>query len=214
MLEIRGVVDPWREHDDRRIGISSRRDIAECGEEFLRVAVHRPDSVAAEKLWENPLHRLAVFQDIRNPRRATAIVLEHEILPVRSANEIGAADMDINSVWHIQPDEFRPVVLRGADDFEWDHSFLHDSLVVVDIVEKKIQCSQALLQAALQVSPLVRRDDARHEIKRHDPLGALIAAIHGECDSLVEIRAFRHGALALESGGVHIRETPEKPLVV
>ena len=42
---------------------------------------------------------------------------------------------------------------------------------------------------------------------------SLLAAI-GKCDSLIEICALCHRALALESGGVHIRETPEKPLVV
>ena len=214
MFEISGVVDAWREHNDGRVWISSRRDIAKRGEEFLGVAVHRPNSVAAEKFWENPLHRLAVFEDIRNARRTPAVILEHKILAVRSAHEIGAANVNVYSMWDIQADEFGAVVFRGADDFERNDAFLHDALIVVDIVKEKIQCAQALLQSAFQMSPLVRRDDARHEVERHNPLGAFVTAIDREGDSLVQISTLRHRALALESGGVHIRETPEEPLVV
>ena len=108
---------------------------------------------------------------------------------------------------HIKPDQLGPVVLGRANDLQRDHSLLHDSLIVVDVVQKEIQRAQALFQPPLEQAPLVSRDDARHKIERHDALGALIAAVNREGDSLVEVGLFRQSPLGLERGRVHFRKT-------
>ena len=54
---------------------------------------------------------------------------------------------------------------------------------MIDVVEEEVERTHALLQAARHAVPLVGRDDARHEIERHDLLRALGPLVHRERDA-------------------------------
>ena len=60
---------------------------------------------------------------------------------------------------------------------------LQDLLVVVDVVDERIERAHALLEAALEPRPLVDRQDARHDVEGDQPLGAFVLAVHGERDA-------------------------------
>ena len=214
MLEVGGIVDARCEHDHGRIGVPLRRHMAQHFEKFLRIAVHRTHRVAAEKLRKNPLHGLAIFEQVGNTRGAATVVLKNHVGPVGSSNEIRAANVDINVMGHIEPDQLGPVVLGRANDFQGDHPLLHDPLIMVDIMQKKVQRAQTLLKAPLKQAPLVGGDDTGNQIERHDALGALVAAVNGEGDSLVEIGLFRKSPLGFESDGVHFRKALENFCIV
>jgi len=69
-------------------------------------------------------------------------------------------------------------VLRVVDDLLGGyHASLHDGLVVVDIVDEKIQCLYALLQAFLQLSPFGRRNNAGDDVERDQTLSTCVAAV-------------------------------------
>ena len=66
---------------------------------------------------------------------------------------------------------------------------LIDALLVVDVVDEKIQRRDALAQAALDHLPLAARDDARDDIEGEDLLLPGAVAVHGKGDAGVEERA-------------------------
>ena len=67
-----------------------------------------------------------------------------------------------------------------------NQAVLHDFLFVINIVEKKIQGSDSLRQAAFDKLPLRRRDDARHKIKRENPFRSARISIDIEGHALAE----------------------------
>jgi hypothetical protein len=68
--------------------------------------------------------------------------------------------------------------MRGNDPV------LHDPLVVIDILEEKVQRGDPLHQAALKKFPFPGRNDPGHQIEREDPLRDPRIAIHVERDAL------------------------------
>ena len=122
--------------------------------------------------------------------------------------------MDVDIVRHVDSDQLGTIVFRRADDFQGDNSFTNDPLIVVNIVEKKIQRPQALLEAPLENLPLIRWNNPRDQIERHDSLGSLVTAVNRKGDPLVEIGFFSQRALSLKCLSIHFRETFQNPLVV
>jgi len=54
---------------------------------------------------------------------------------------------------------------------------------VVDVVQEHVQRANALAQPGLELAPLFRRDDARDDVERDQPLGASRLAVDGEGDA-------------------------------
>ena len=54
---------------------------------------------------------------------------------------------------------------------------------MVDVVQKQIQRAHALLEPALDGVPLLRGNDARHQVEGHDFFDALGRLVHGEGNS-------------------------------
>ena len=121
-----------------------RRDVAQSVEQFLAVIFHRPDPIFGEERRENPLHRLAIFEHVGNARGAARIVLEHEIIAVAIANQVGPANVDVNIARHIEVHELRPKMRRFPDDLLRDHPVAQDVLPVIDVVQKKIERGDTL----------------------------------------------------------------------
>ena len=60
---------------------------------------------------------------------------------------------------------------------------LEDLLLVIDVVQEQVQRVHALAQPAFEQLPFGRRDDARHDVERDQPLGAAVLAVDGEGDA-------------------------------
>ena len=164
MLEVGGIINARREQDDGGIaGLPvRRRDVAEEIEQFLR----RSDPpgarvVPAEKLREHALHHLPVFQHVGDAGGAAPVVLQHEVISLPVADQVGAADVDVDVLGHVEAHELGAEMLRALDDFLRDDPFLQDALVVIDVVQEHVQRRDALDEAALDMLPLLLRDDAR-----------------------------------------------------
>jgi hypothetical protein len=61
---------------------------------------------------------------------------------------------------HVDAAHLPPIVPAALNQLARDHALSEDPLVVIDVLEKEIDCREALRQAALQRAPLLRRDDA------------------------------------------------------
>ena len=212
MLEVSGVIDAGREeHDCRGLGVRAvlRGDVAEDVEQLLRVVIDRADAVLGEELRIDALHHLAILQHVAHPARAASVVFQHEILAVAVANEVAAADVDIDVLRHVEAHELRAEMFRALDHLARHDALLHDPLLVIEVVQEHIQRGDALHQPALDVLPLGARDDARDGIEGHDPLRALVVAIDGEGDALIEEGLRREAILPLDLRVGQFVETPE-----
>ena len=58
-----------------------------------------------------------------------------------------------------------------------------DLLAVVDVVEEGVERPHALLDAGAEPAPLGRRDDARDDVERDQPLGRRLLAVDREGDA-------------------------------
>ncbi len=54
---------------------------------------------------------------------------------------------------------------------------------MIDVAEEKVQRVHVLRKSRFQAIPLMRRNDAWHEIERNEAFGAALFAIHGERDA-------------------------------
>src|SRR5207249_11293417 len=96
MLVISGVVNAGRKEHDGGVRFPRGRDVTQNIEELLAIIFHWPDTVLREQIWENPAHNLPILDDIGNAGWATRIVLQHEKITVAIADQIGAANVDID----------------------------------------------------------------------------------------------------------------------
>jgi hypothetical protein len=136
MLEVGRVINARSEERDSRLALAMRSDIAEHVEQFLAVILDRAHPILAEKARESAFHRLAVLDDVRNAGRATRVVFQDQIFPFLVADEVGAADVNVDIARHIEVHELRPEMRRLPDDLFRDHAILEDVLPVVDVVEE------------------------------------------------------------------------------
>ena len=96
----------------------------------------------------------------------------------------------------------------AGDLFRRQLTGLEDVLIVVDIVQKGIQCGDALGEAAGDFLPLLARYYVWHDVKRNQPLGAGGLPIDGKGDS----DAVKHQIGGLTVLRNFLRRRPGKPI--
>ncbi len=75
---------------------------------------------------------------------------------------------------------------RFPDELLRDHAIAQDVLLVVNVVQEKIERGDPLGQAAFHQVPFAPRDDARDEVERENPLRALVVVINRKGHALAE----------------------------
>jgi hypothetical protein len=65
-----------------------------------------------------------------------------------------------------------------------NNSILNNELIGIDIFQKNIECLNSLLDATLDVRPLLFGNNARNNIKRKDLFDAFPIAVNSKCDTL------------------------------
>ena len=81
-------------------------------------------------------------------------------------------------------------MFAAIDQFAGHDMIVQDLRVRIDVTQKKIERGDALREPALDTVPLLRCDQARHQIVRKDAFGSLFAPINGEGDALGQKREF------------------------
>ena len=77
----------------------------------------------------------------------------------------------------------------GGDHFGGNGAVLEDFLVVIDVVDEGVERVDALLEAAFDAVPFVRRDDARDQVEGEDAFGAGGVAVDVEGDAQLQQQA-------------------------
>ena len=60
-----------------------------------------------------------------------------------------------------------------VNDFGRNNPVVNDLLLVIDVVQKEVQCSNALAETAFHMLPFGARNNPRDQIKREDAFGPL-----------------------------------------
>lgn len=164
MFIVGGVVTAGGEDHDRRI--REIRQELERAEQAARVFVDRPHVIGFEQFREGPLHDLPSFQYVGDAGGITIIVLEDVEPSVADADEIDPRDVAPDAPGRIQSHADRLESLAGIDQLAGDDAVLENLSIMVDVVEKTIQCADALLKAGLDVAPIRCGDDPRNDVER------------------------------------------------
>ena len=150
------------------------------------IVFHRLNAQAAEDLWEGPLHHLAVLNDIGDARRTAQIVFEHIKLSVAIADQIGSDHMAPHTAGWFQSAALFEIARSREQQLRRHDTVFDDPLIVVDVINEKVQRGDALLQPAFDHRELGPIDDARHDIERPNFFGPRRVAIDGERDAHVQ----------------------------
>ncbi len=103
---------------------------------------------------------------------------------------------------------------RAFHDLTRYHLILDNSLFMINIVQKKIQCGDSLNQALLDLLPFRKRNYPRKQIKWENALRSLVIVIDGKGDSLIEKRIVRCRAFPLEFFRSQLAVSLVEPIVV
>ena len=109
--------------------------------------------------------------------------------------------MNVNVPRHVHAEHFAAEHLRAVDQLSVDDLLFEDPLFVVDVLTEQVEGGDPLDEAALDVGPLVGRDDAGDQVEREDLVG-----VDREGDALVAEQRVGHPPAALERVGVHVLE--------
>ena len=185
MLEVGGVVDAGREHDDGRV-VRARRQRPQRAEQLLAVVIDRADAVAREEAGEDPLHHLPVGEHVGHAARHAQVVLEHGEAAVLDADQVGAGHGHVDVAADAHAAHLAPVVRAAVDQLARDDAFREDLALVVDVLQEQVEGEQPLRQPALDDAPLGAGDDPRQDVVGEDPLGAFVVAVDREGHALVQ----------------------------
>src|SRR5579863_4916883 len=94
------------------------------------------DAVVAEEGGENSFENFAVGQHVGDAAGHAEIVFEDGEAAIGKANQVGAADADVDSARDVEAAHFAAEVPAGVDEFFGDDAIGEDSAVVVNVFEK------------------------------------------------------------------------------
>ena len=138
-----------------------RGDVAEALEQVVRIIFDRAHAVGAEERREDALHDRAVFQHIADAAGRSAVVFQDEIIALVVADQIGAADVDVDVARHVHVEHLAAEHLGAVDQFRRDDPFLEDALVVIDVLAEEVERGDALDQARARCGPIRWRGTMR-----------------------------------------------------
>ena len=115
MLEVGGIVDAGREHDDERIVAIVGSEGRQQTVEFVGVRIDGADPIALEQLGERPLRDGSVLEHVAHPRRHAQVVLQHVELTVAGAHQVGAGDVRPHTEFRMDAPTLGPEVGRVVE---------------------------------------------------------------------------------------------------
>jgi hypothetical protein len=137
-------------------------------------------------LRERLFHHFAILEDVRDAGWAPQVILENVELAIAVAHEVGAGHVAPDASGRVEADALFSKRPCRADEVARHDAVLQDFLLVINVVDEKVESVDPLLQPTLDTLPLMRLDDARHDVERKDPLRSGAIAVDVERDPHVE----------------------------
>ena len=124
VLEVGGVEDAGREQDDVGLGPALGGERTQGAEQELGVLLDGADVVAAEELGEDALHDAPVGEHVADAGRNAQVVFQDDEFAVCHADEVGAADRDVDVARDLEADHLAAEVLAAIDDLAGNDAVL------------------------------------------------------------------------------------------
>ncbi len=162
--------------------------------------------MAGEQLREQPHHDLAVLQHVGDAGRRAGVVFQHVEGVGVDPDDVDAGDVHVDVVRHLLA-----VHLRTEHRILEHQVFGHDAglenlAAAVDVAEIGVDRLDALLQPAAQGVPFLRRQDARDDVERDQPLLGVGLAIDREGDADAAEQQLGFLAAVVENVGPDVAE--------
>ena len=125
----------------------------------------------------------AVLEHVRDARWRAKVVLEHVEVVFADAHQIDSRDMRVDVAGHVDTDHLGTIERVAQNVTSGDHAFANDALVVVNVVQEKIERAHPLLESERELAPFLGAQNARHDVERNEPLGSAGFAVDVERDS-------------------------------
>src|SRR6266478_1336390 len=150
------------------------------------IFVHWADSRSLENLGKGSFHYAPIFQDVGNSGRTSEVIFQDVKLPVPVADQVGPGNVTPDPLGGIEPHAcFSERAGRTNQIFRND--FISDDfLFVIDVVDKKIESVNALLEASFDPVPFGRFDDAWNNVKRKDFFRGRAIAVNVKGDAALQ----------------------------
>src|SRR5579875_1930975 len=116
--------------------------------------LYGPNTALTKQKREDLLHHLAAGKHVRNAAGNAQIVLQHHEFSAGQANQVCAADTDVNISCHLYTAHLTPEMLAGIDHLARHNAVANDAPFVVDVLQKEIESRYPLRQAAFNRLPL------------------------------------------------------------
>ena len=185
VLEIGRVINSGRQQDRRRRLDTRRRTRQQRIQQSLGVVIHRNDIHPVEQTGKRPFEHLTIFQNVRDPRWTPEVIFQYVKFAVATSNQIHARDMTPSFLWRMEAHHLFAIGLRAQHQVRGNNPVSNDLLIVVQIVNEKIQSLDALLESFFNLNPLLAVHDSRKQIERPNFLCAFVVPVNGKRDSEV-----------------------------
>ncbi len=123
---------------------------------------------------------MPVFYNVGYTGGCAGIILQHQKTALLVTNKVGAINMNVHSAGNIQPDHSRAVIGILQHQFGWDHTIIQDMPVMVNIMQKKIDGPNTLLNTTLDMLPFIPGNNTGNGIKRQNTINSLAVSINGK----------------------------------
>lgn len=217
VFKVGGVVDAGGEEDHVGAVVGAEvvgRDELENVAELVGVIVDRVDVGGLVEIGERTLEGGAVFQHVGGAGRTAKVVFKDEVAAVATADEVGAADVDVDVFGDVASHELATEMLGAVDVVRGDDAVLEDFLFVVEIVEEEVEGGDALDEAFFDNRPFIGGNDAGHEVEGEDAFGAFVVVVDGEGDAAAHEREVDSGLTAMVFLGVEALHAIKDTLVM
>ena len=147
------------------------------------VVIDRRDAMLGEELGEQTHHHLAVLEHVGDARGHAQVVFQNFELAGVIADDVDAGDVRIDAAGDIHPLHLRTVLRVAENLFGGDHACPQDLLLVINVMNERVQRPDALLQAGFQAHPFLEGQHPRDDIEGNQALSAFLLAVDGECNT-------------------------------
>ena len=126
---------------------------------------------------------MPVLDHVGDARGRAAVVFQNLEAAQLVAHQVGAVDVHVGAVGHVDAAHLRAIVLVAQDQLGRNHAVAEDLLVVIDVLQEEVDGGDPLGDAGLDGPPVLLGDDPRDHVERQDAVDGVLLAVDREGDA-------------------------------
>jgi hypothetical protein len=128
-------------------------------------------------------HGFTVLQHVGHARRCPCIVFKNVELAFAGTDNVGADDVGVDPARGTHADHFRQECIILFDQRTGNATRLDDFLLVVDVIQERVERHHALFDALRKLAPFRSGYDPRNDIEGNQSFRRILFAVDGKCDA-------------------------------